>query len=87
MTHNIAPNLIWRILDGNVVVVSPNTGKVQVFNNIGTTIWQLLVENSSINDIENHLVTHYDVSQEQVHRDLNTFLTDLTMRGLLVQDD
>ena len=81
---NIAPQLIWRQLDGNVVIVLPWQGDIHVLNPIGTSIWQLLVEQCSIADIERHLVTHYDVSEADARRDLAAFLADLTERELLI---
>ena len=81
---DIAPQLIWRQLDGNVVIVLPRQGDIHVLNPIGTSIWQLLVERCSIADIERHLVTHYDVSEADARRDLAAFLADLTERELLI---
>lgn len=83
-TPKIAPDLIWRLLDNNAVVVSPRVGEVRVLNGVGTIIWQLLVEGHSTSDIEEHLVEHYDVSPEQARRDLDGFFGDLTERGVLV---
>lgn len=83
----IAPDLIWRLLDDNAVVVSPRVGEVRVLNGIGTVIWQLLVEQNSRDDIVTHLVEHYQVSSEQAVKDLDTFLTDLTERGVLVWEN
>lgn len=83
-TPKIVPDLIWRCLDDNVVVVSPAKGEVRVLNGVGTAIWQLLVEEKSLAEIEVYLVAHYQVSQEQASRDLQDFLADLNRRGLLV---
>jgi hypothetical protein len=80
----IAPDLIWRFLDDNAVVVSPRLGEVRVLNGVGTIIWQLIAAHNSTEEIERYLVTHYDVSPEQASNDLQIFLTNLTERGLLV---
>ncbi|MFQ5398404.1 MAG: PqqD family protein [Anaerolineae bacterium] len=79
----IAPGLIWRQLDENTVIVSPEEGKVRVLNGVGSTIWQLLVEKRSKADIEAHLAAHYDVSPEKASEDLQAFLADLGRRGLI----
>ena len=80
----VAPDLIWRLLDDNAVVVSPRVGEVRVLNGMGTVIWQLLVEQKNRDDIIAHLVEHYQVSTEQAVMDLDSFLTDLTERGVVV---
>ena len=89
MTHTesgpkVAPDIVWRLLDDNAVVVSPREGEVRVFNAVGTAIWQLLVENEGLEKIEEYLSSNYDVTQERVHSDLLAFLEELTDRGILV---
>lgn len=81
---HIAPGLIWRLLDDNVVIVSPGVGKVRVLNGMATIIWQLMGENKNQAEIEAYLATHYEASIEQVREDLQDFLADLKDRGLIV---
>ena len=83
----IASDIVWRLLDGNAVVVSPRAGEVRVLNSVGTAIWQRLVEKEDLAEIEAFLQDHYDVTEERVHSDLLSFLEELTERGILVWDD
>ncbi len=80
----IAPQVIWRQLDENAVVVSPKVGKVRVLNGSGTLVWQMLAQNKSLPDIRECLVQTYDVTPDQAEVDLQRFVMDLTQRGLLV---
>ncbi len=80
----VAPEVIWRQLDENAVVVSPKVGKVRVFNGSGTLIWQMLAQNEPLAAICERLVQTYDVTPEQAEADLQRFVADLTQRGLLV---
>lgn len=79
----IADSLTWRILDGDAVIVSPRSGKIQVLNQSGALIWQWLATGKSTAEILSALVDEYTISPEQAHLDLETFLTDLTQRGLV----
>ncbi|MDX1413609.1 MAG: PqqD family protein [Candidatus Promineifilaceae bacterium] len=86
LAPRIAPDIIWRLLDENAVVVSPGTGEVRVLNPVGTIIWQLLVEENTLQEIEAYLVAHYEVSQECANKDLEQFFVELSERGVLIWD-
>jgi hypothetical protein len=81
----LAPGLIWRILQEETVVVLPVSGHYCVLNGSGTMIWQLLVENCSLAEIEARLMEHFALGPEQTREDIGRFLTDLQQRGLLVE--
>jgi hypothetical protein len=83
-TPLIAPDLIWRLLDDNAVVVSPQVGDVHVFSQTGSTIWQLLAKQKNLNEIEEYLVNHYIVNREEARRDMESFIYQLQELGLLV---
>lgn len=80
----IVPNLIWRVLNEETVVVSPTDGEYCVLNGLGTVIWQLLTENHSLVEIEAYLAENYDVSLGQAREDIGRFVAELQQRGLLV---
>jgi hypothetical protein len=81
------PNIIWRVLDDGVVVVSPQQGQVRVLNQVGTTIWGLIDGHRTTADLAKALTEQYDVSLEEAGRDLRAFLAELTERGLLEWGD
>ena len=83
----IASDIVWRLLDDNAVVVSPRAGEVRVLNSVGTAIWQRLVDEEGLTEIEEYLQNSYDVKQERAHSDLLSFLEELTDRGILVWND
>jgi len=82
-TPRIAPSLIWREVDDNSVIVTPQSGKMRVLNGVGSTIWRLLTEEQPIAAIAEQVTAQYNVSLEQAQSDLSHFLDDLTARGLL----
>jgi hypothetical protein len=79
----IHPELIWRLLDGQAVIVSPTSGEVRVLNQVGTDIWQHLNTGTQVEDIKKVLVQQYDLSPQQAEADVSAFLGDLTKRGLI----
>ncbi len=82
-TPRVAPSLIWREVDDNSVIVTPQSGKMRVLNGVGSTIWRLLTEGQSITAIAEQVTEQYDVALEQAESDLSRFLEDLTARGLI----
>ena len=82
-TMQVTQGIVWRKLDDNTVVVSPQTGQVRVLNGVGSTIWQLLVDENTPSEIQNHLVNHYNVAPDQAGKDVHNFLVDLHDKGLL----
>jgi hypothetical protein len=76
-------NVIWRVLDDNAVLVSPQGGQVTILNGAGTTIWSLIDGQNSGLDIAHHLVQQYDVSIAQAQQDVEDFLAKLNNRGLI----
>lgn len=75
--------MVWRILDGNAVLLAPLTGEVRVLNAVGTSIWTQLTEGRSLTQIEDYLTSHYQVKRSQAAADLHHFLSELTEDGML----
>ncbi len=85
-TPKLAPDLIWRTLDDDAIIVSPKVGKVRVLNGIGTSIWKLLAEGQQREEIEAALVDAYQTTPEQLRADIDRFFQELSERNLLVWD-
>ncbi|MBE2220481.1 MAG: PqqD family protein [Anaerolineae bacterium] len=79
----IHPELTWRLLDGEAVIVSPTTGEIRVLNQAGADIWQQIVTGSQVQDIERALARQYALSPQQAEADVSAFLEDLTNHGLI----
>lgn len=82
-TPVIAPDLLWKLVDEDAVVISVQAGEVQVLNSVGTAVWRMLAESKAIDEIETFLVSHFDVTEEKAHDDLTSFLHELSERDLL----
>ena len=41
----------WRIIDGNVYVLVPESGSIQVLNSVGTRIWKLVNGKMTVEEI------------------------------------
>lgn len=79
-------SLTWRLLDGDVVIVSPKSGKIRVLNHVGAFIWQLIADETTYAEIVTALVNTYGISSEQAQADLDAFIDDLTKRELIFRE-
>ncbi len=52
-------------------------------NPLGTDIWKLLEQPQSKQDIVDAIRAHYDVDEEQAHRDVSEFLEVLESKKLI----
>jgi hypothetical protein len=50
---------------------------------VGGRIWQLISEGKSLGDISDVLLSEYEVSREELQRDLARLLDELESRGLI----
>jgi len=79
----IKPELIWREVDNNTVIVSPEDGDVIVLSATGSIIWKMLADKKGVNEIESHLVNDYIVSAEKAKSDIQSFVQELKQAGFL----
>jgi hypothetical protein len=77
------PGVIWRTLDDETVLILPNSGHYVIINEVGTFIWELIERAMPVKEIEREIVDNYGVTIEQAATDLQTFLNELSHKGLI----
>ncbi len=83
---HIDPTLTWRLLDGEAVIVSPQSGQIRVLNHAGALIWQMAAEAKSVGEIIEALMVAYNISADQAQTDLEAFINDLTQRNMMFRE-
>lgn len=76
-----------RIIDGEAVVVIPEEGRVNVFNPVGSRVWELLDGKSGLKDIAAIISGEFEVTYESAYQDVQEFMEDLSKKGMLTQDE
>jgi hypothetical protein len=64
-------------------VVEPKNGLVNVINQIGTSIWELINGKRTVREIAGLIAGDYDVSHDRALSDTVEFLRDLNEKGLV----
>ena len=75
--------LVWRLVDDEMVIVRPSDGQIRVLNDIGSFIWQLLDGRRTISDLACLVRTEYEVSQREAEDDIRLFLAPLIQDGIV----
>ncbi len=81
------PQVAARIIDGEAVIVLPESGQVTVLNEVGSRIWELIDGTRSVGEITEAIVAEYDVTAEQAERDVEEFIQELVENKMLVLSD
>jgi len=82
-TISIGKDVMFRDLDGEAVILSLSTGKYYGLDELGTRMWSLLAEHGQVGPVYRALLDEYQVSEEQLCRDLLAFIDNLASHDLL----
>jgi hypothetical protein len=78
----VKPNVIFRALGTESVILNLDSGVYFGLDEIGTRIWQLL-EQQDVRGVCQSLRADYDVSPERVEADVIAFIDRLSAKGLV----
>lgn len=70
-------------LAGEAVILNLKSGVYYGLNAVGSSIWDLIQQPKTVNEIRAALLAEYDVEPDQCDGDLHTILTDLLGAGLI----
>jgi hypothetical protein len=70
-------------LGDELVALDPDGGKCFGFNNVATSVWGLLKEPKSFDELRGALLDEYEVDPEQCTRELRALLDDLLEKRLV----
>jgi hypothetical protein len=78
----VKPNVIFRALGSESVILNLDSGVYFGLDEIGTRIWQLL-EEQDVRGVCESLRVDYDVSPQRVEADVIAFVDHLSAKGLV----
>ena len=73
-------------IDGETVSLNLKSGIYYSLNAVGSRIWQILQESSSVRDIRETIVEEFEVDAERCERDVLRLLSELSAKGLIEVD-
>ncbi len=70
-------NAIWRVIDGEVVVLLPDGGMLHALTGCGSRVWELIKEGMTIPEIVEKICDEYEVELERARDDVDEFINKL----------
>ena len=79
----LSPDVLYRDLDGQTVILDLSSGKYFGLNEVGTRIWALMSEGRSVADIVRILALEFEADTATIERDVRDLLETLKSRNLI----
>ena len=76
----------WRVVEDELVVLDLETSAYLSINETGTCVWPLLETGARRDELVNAVLDNYEIEADVAGRDIDTFLSSLVARGLLLTD-
>jgi hypothetical protein len=78
--HN---SVVWRLINGEAVIVTPSDNIMHSLNEVGTRIWELTDGKRKLGDVALCLQTEFNVDTKQAQTDTLWFVGCLKKKGLV----
>lgn len=83
----ISGDVVFRELEGEMVLLNLRTGVYFGLDPVATTIWRLLEARRTVGEIVEALVREYDATPAQIEEDVRRLVAALGENALLEPDD
>lgn len=78
------PDLVAAEMDGDIVMMSVETGSYFGLTGIAPQIWEALEAPQTFDDLLSKMLSLYEVEEEVLRADLTTFVADMQKNGLVL---
>lgn len=85
LSFRIPDGVLCQELDKESVLLNLHTEQYYSLDPMGTRVWQLLTNTSSIDDAVKTMLTEYEVDETTLRRDVQDLVQKLVAKGLLVE--
>jgi hypothetical protein len=82
-TIRINDDVLFNDLQGEIVILSPETGVYFGLDPVGTRAWQLIQHHGRLGAVKDAMLKEYEVSAERLWEDLQDLITRMVDNGLV----
>jgi hypothetical protein len=79
----IPPEVMARAVGEETVILDLASGTYYGLDQVGTRIWELMVEGKTLAEICDRMLDEYEVSREELERDTIRLAQELAEQGLI----
>jgi hypothetical protein len=76
----------WRTIEGETIVLDRSTERYLSLNRSATVMWELLVTGTTRPALIAALVATFEIGDVRATKDVDAFLADLRLHGLIADD-
>ncbi len=86
--YSISREIIFRIIDGEAIIVKPEDSSMLILNETGTFIFETLMKKKklSFEEILEEVVENFEITKERAKKDITSFITSLKKEKILTID-
>jgi len=77
------PQVAGRVIDGEAVIILSESNLVNVYNPVGSRVWELCDGTRTVDDVINLIVSEYEVNRERAQTDVVAFIEQLLVDRVL----
>ena len=75
--------LVWRVIDGEVVILTADGHEIHTLSKVGSAIWELADGTRNIKEIVTQICARFDVSFDVAQVDVLDFAEQLVAKKIL----
>lgn len=87
----VSKDYVLREIEGDYIIIPLGSAKQKfngliALNEVGVSIWKLLQDDVTVNDLVNGILDEYEVEEDIAREDIMEFLKKLSDGGILEKD-
>ena len=78
-----AEDLVWRKIDGEIVILTEDGRKIHTLNSVGSAIWEMADGSKDLSEIAEEVCERFEVTRKEAESDITEFCTEMTAKNIL----
>ena len=85
LKYQVSPEVLFNKISEEIVILSFSQGYYFTLDEIGSRIWEMLLEeSSSVYELATKLMDEYEVELEKCKGDVQEFIDDMVSKNLII---